>query len=181
MAWYEVVLTFLKDDRNLQAICFIHFVASVGQSCVLPILPIYIRSLGVSYSVVGLVLSGAGLARVLTDIPVGFVLDRIGRKPLLRFAMLLLATATLLPILGGGIVHLLFFQLVQGTGMAMLMITGLTFVGDISRRSERGSYVGYYFASDLLGVSIGSLAGGKLVEIGGVQAPFVSMLVLSAI
>jgi MFS family permease len=174
-------LSFLRNDRNLQVICLIDLVASIGQACTIPILPIYVRSFGVSYSIVGLVIAGAGISRFFIDIPVGFFFDRIGRKPFLRLSMLLLGTSTLLPIFSGGIAQLLIFQLLQGAGVSIMMIGVLTVVGDISPHNRRGSYVGYLFASDSLGVAIGAFAGGKLVEIGGFRIPFIAMLVFSII
>lgn len=173
-------LSFLRNDRNLLVICLIDFVASAGQACVTPILPIYVKSFDASYSIVGLIIAGSGISRLIVDVPVGFFFDRIGRKPFLRLSMFLMAVSTILPIFSGGIAQLFLFQLIQGAGMAIMMVGVLTVVGDISPKNLRGSYIGYLFASDSLGVAVGALSGGKLVEIGGFRSPFIAMLVLCA-
>ena len=172
-------LNFLKDDRQFQVICIIMFVGSLGQACTIPILPLYVRSFDVSYFVVGLVVAAGGVTRLVTDVPVGLVLDRIGRKPLLRLSMLLMTGSCLFPIFAQGILPLTLFQLIQGIGLGSLLITVLAVTGDICPPDKKGSYVGCLFASDSLGVAVGAFAGGKLVEIGGFQLPFVSMLLLS--
>jgi len=169
----------LIHDRKLLTICAIDLVAGIGQGCTIPIFPIYVRSFGVSYLVVGLVISGAGAFRLLADIPVGIVLDRLGRKSFLRLSIFFLTISTIFPILISGIWSLLIFQIIQGLGMGILMIAVLTVTSDISPTNSKGTYVGCLFAADSLSVALGAFMGGKLVEIGGFQTPFMAMLILS--
>ena len=172
-------LYYLKHDRRLLIISVIDLVAGIGQGCTLPIFPIYVRSYGVSYLIVGLVISGAGIIRLLVDVPVGFVLNRSCRKPFLRLSIFLLGVSTLFPIFAIGIWPLFLFQVIQGLGMGILMVSVLTVTSDISPLKGKGSYVGCLFAFDSLSVALGAFVGGKLVEVGNFQSPFIAMLLLS--
>lgn len=156
------------------------FFSSLGEAFTIPILPLYVKSFNVSYFVVGMVVSAAGFTRLVTDIPVGLVIDRIGRKPLLRLSILLMVVSCLFPIFAQSVWSLTLFQLIQGTGFGSLLITVLAITGDICPPDKKGSYVGILFASDSLGVAVGAVVGGKLVEIGGFLFPFISMLTLTA-
>ncbi|MDM7911971.1 MAG: MFS transporter, partial [Methanotrichaceae archaeon] len=56
------------------------FVAVLGFSLVAPIFPLYVIDLGASYTLLGIIVSIYGAVQLVTQIPIGRLSDRIGRK-----------------------------------------------------------------------------------------------------
>jgi len=55
----------------------------MGMGMVVPILPLYGRSFGVSTTLIGFLITSFGLARVITDLPAGIWLEKYGRRIIL--------------------------------------------------------------------------------------------------
>src|SRR5258707_2888958 len=74
---------------------------SFGQGMLLPTLPLYARSFGVSWTLVGVALAAEGIGTLLADLPAGMWITRYGRKPVMLAGTALLALANL----GNALVH----------------------------------------------------------------------------
>ena len=53
---------------------------AVGRGVLIPIMPLYVRSYDVSYGLVGLVLAAESAGTLLSDMPAGVLMRRIGHK-----------------------------------------------------------------------------------------------------
>jgi MFS family permease len=51
----------------------------------IPTLPLYARSLGVSFALVSLAVGASGLGTLLADLPAGVLLERLGRRPAMLY------------------------------------------------------------------------------------------------
>src|SRR5215472_548729 len=60
----------------------------------IPLTPVYAEHLGVSKGTIGVIFALYGIPLILFSAPLGILADRIGRTPVLRGAMALLALAT---------------------------------------------------------------------------------------
>ena len=76
--------------RTLLASQFILF---LGVGALLPALPLYAQSIGLSSSANGLVISAPALAMLVLNLPFGQAADRFGRKPLMVAGMAVMAAA----------------------------------------------------------------------------------------
>ena len=56
---------------------------SVGQGVLIPTLPLYAKSYGVSNTLVALAVAIFGLGTLAGDVPAGTLLERYGRKPIM--------------------------------------------------------------------------------------------------
>lgn len=73
---------------------------SFSQAVLVPTLPLYAQSFGVSLSQVSLAMAAAGFGTLLTDLPAGLLLERMGRRPMMLVGTGALALATLaIPLL----------------------------------------------------------------------------------
>ena len=151
----------------------------LGTGIIGPILPLYAETFGVSYSIVGLMISAFGFGRIITDMPAGSLSDRWGRKPLFLLGMVVYGASALMAAYAGDISHLILSRFFQGVGGALLTTTGMAIVSDIAGPNERGKYVSYYQASFFLGTMIGPAIGGYLTEVGGFRAPFFALAALA--
>ena len=62
----------------------------MGIGLVSPILPQYARTFGVNMTMIGMLITVFGIARMLVDIPAGRLTDKIGRRPVLIVGPLIL-------------------------------------------------------------------------------------------
>ena len=72
-----------NSRRALAAIIGVVFIDLVGFGIVIPILPFYVRSFGVSDAFIGLIAASYSLAQFLAAPTLGQLSDRIGRRPVL--------------------------------------------------------------------------------------------------
>lgn len=72
-----------RDVKVIGLVCFPHMLSHAYYLVLAPVFPVLKSALGVSYTELGLVMTIFGLVSGLGQTPVGFVVDRIGGRPLL--------------------------------------------------------------------------------------------------
>jgi len=163
-------------DRSLMSDVLSIYVPSffimLGMSIVSPILPIYARSFDVSYTLASLAISAYAFGRLLADVPVGVLADRMGRKPLMVWGTVLLTVMALANAFATNYWEFLAYRFLQGIGSAMWMTSRTTLLADILKPEERGRIMGYFQAFMLLGSSVGPTVGGFVAAAYGLAAPF---------
>jgi EmrB/QacA subfamily drug resistance transporter len=102
--------------------------------------------------------------------------DLYGRKPILIIGIsVFLAGSALcglagefgpLPLLGGGMVQLIFFRAVQGLGGGALFSSAFAIIADLFTPRERSKFAGLFGAVFGLSAVIGPLAGGLFSDMG---------------
>jgi MFS family permease len=119
------------DSRAaLPAFVAVVFLLWLGQYVFLPTLPQYLQDRTGSLSAVGLVLSMYGLWQALTRLPLGVLIDRVGRRRLFLIAGLLISGAgTLLLGYGRSLFALLAGRSLTGLAMAAWVPMVVVFSG----------------------------------------------------
>src|SRR5579862_5843871 len=56
---------------------------SLGQGIATPVIPIYAKSFGVSFEIAALVIILNGVGGLVATVPIGWAMDRFGRRPVL--------------------------------------------------------------------------------------------------
>jgi multidrug resistance protein len=169
----------LRGNAALLMVCVATGIIMLGQGVISPVLPLYARDFGVSAAMVGAAVSVFGLARLLLNLPTGFLSDRLGRRLLMVSGAVTVALGYLLCAVAGNIWHLLAYRFIAGAGSAMFMTAAITLVTDISTPENRGRMLSLYQGSLLAGVSVGPAVGGVTAELLGLRAPFVLVGVLA--
>src|SRR3546814_13565280 len=72
-----------SERRVLICMCVLVGVNQLGFGGIVPVLPLYAQSFGVSASAVGLTIAVYGLARFAVAVPSGYLSDLLGRRPTL--------------------------------------------------------------------------------------------------
>ncbi|XGI84649.1 MFS transporter [Halorutilales archaeon Cl-col2-1] len=119
-------------------------------------------------------------AQVLLQAPIGSVSDRIGRKPFIVAGLVLLVPSTLAQGLVTVPAQMIVARFVQGVAGAMVFAPALALAGDIARTGESGTQLSVLTMSFGLGIAIGPLSSGFLVDYGYVY-PFVFGSFLAAV
>ena len=89
------------------------FVSGTGIGSILPILPLYLRERGASYSLVGVIVAASLIAQAIGQWPAGWLADRFGRRETMVAGLLVAAATSLvfvLPLSIGWLVTLRFLQ-----------------------------------------------------------------------
>lgn len=158
--------------RDVLSIYVPAFFIMTGISIVSPILSIYARSFGVSYTLATLAVSIYAVGRLFTNLPVGILGDRIGRRPVLLGGALIITVSAFLCATATNFWQLVMFRLLQGIGSSMWQTMRATILQDILQPEERGRILGYFQTFMLIGSSAGPTIGGLAAATWGLQAPF---------
>ncbi len=105
-------------------------------------------------------------------LPFGRLADIVGRKLIFLIGMLLYALTTVLCAVSPGVVFLLIARVFQGVASAMLFGTSVAIVTSVFEPYERGRALGINVAATYLGLSLGPVAGGALVQYAGWRSVF---------
>jgi DHA1 family multidrug resistance protein-like MFS transporter len=152
--------------------CVLVGVNQIGFGAMVPALPLYAQSFGVSASAVGLAVAVYGFARFAIIMPGGQLSDRFGRRPMLAIGGLLSAAGSLWCAEAHSFIEFNVARLVAGAGAGIILNTGQIVLADISSPNRRGRNIATYQAAFLLGLSIGPFPGGLLAGAYGLAAPF---------
>jgi len=144
----------------------------MGIGLVSPILPQYARTFGVNITMVGLLITVFGIARMAVDIPAGRWAERIGRRPILVAGPVVLAVGSAACGLAGSYWQLLLFRMIQGAGSAMYTTAAMIMLADISTAANRGRVMSLYLGSILVGAGLGPVLGGFVGQYFGLRTPF---------
>lgn len=145
---------------------------AMGQGLLLATLPIYADSLGVGLTVVSVIASAAAIGTLVTDVPAGAVLHRIGlrRSMLIGSALVVLGTLSLaLPLSPTMIVAVRLFA---GVGTAMWGLSRHAFITQNADPASRGRSIAMFGGINRIGVFGGPAIGGILATAASTSATF---------
>ncbi len=155
------------------------FVTVLGFSLVAPIFPLYAMDLGASYTLLGLIVSIYGAVQLITQIPIGRLSDRTGRKWLIILGLISFTTMPPLYIYATNAYALLPIRIIGGAGASAVWPLAMALI--IERAERKGSAMGWYNASFYSALAFGPLIGGGLYDLFGLKAPFYFWALLGAI
>jgi MFS transporter, DHA1 family, multidrug resistance protein len=152
--------------------CAIIAVTQLGFGAIVPVLPLYAKSFGVSVSAIGFTIAIYGLARFVTAIPCGRLSDFLGRRPTLALGGLISGLGNIWCALASQYPEFLVARFVSGAGASMVLTMGSVILADISPPERRGRMMATYQGVFLFSFGIGPFPGGLLAEHFGLAAPF---------
>ena len=152
-----------------------------GNGLIVPILPIYGETFSSSATLVGMLITIFGVARLAANYPTGLVYGRVGPGPLMGFGNGLLLAGAIGAALATDLYFLLFCRLVQGFGSGIFLTAMGVVVARQSRAGSRGRFMALYQAAIFVGAGLGPAAGGFIAQGLGLSAPFWAYAVVSAL
>ena len=144
----------------------------LGVSIISPVLPQYALSFSVPVALVGWAISAFALARVVIDIPAGFLADRFGRKKIMILGLVFIILSATGAGLADTYAWLIFARVVGGIGSALYMTSATTWVAQVSAGKSRGRYMSLYTGIVFTGTAFGPTVGGYTAAHFGLSAPF---------
>jgi MFS family permease len=150
------------DDRSsglIRTLTLTVFLQWMGATAIVPMLPLYIRHLGGSDGLAGVVMASFFAAGVLSQYPIGRLADRVGRRPVLIGGLMTYAVASfsfLLPIIAWEAVGL---RALQGMGAGAATVASLAMISSSVSPGRRGRAFAAIYAGELGGMAVGPLVG----------------------
>ena len=169
------------ERRVLFWMCVLIAVNQLGFGSIIPVVPLYAQSFGVSQFAIGITVSVYGLARFAVAIPTGQIADGLGRRPALAIGGMVSAAGNAWCAVATSYEELVIARFVAGAGGGMVLTGGLIVLADITTPERRGRTMAIYWGTFLFAVGIGPLPGGWLAERFGLAAPFAAFAVAAVV
>ena len=161
-----------RVDTTVLPVAAVAIAVALGFGLVVPVLPLFVRSFGVSPTDAGLVVSVFSLVRLLFDVPAGRIVDRIGPAPAMAAGTGLVGVSSLLVAFAPSFEWLVVLRGAGGVGSALFSASLTAYVLARVPPERVGSAMGTVSAAFMLGSifgpTVGGLASGEL----GLRAPF---------
>jgi len=162
----------IVSSYQLLTLYFPAFILALGYSIATPAIPIFAKSFDTSFAIASLVIVAHALGGLVAAVPTGFLVDRLGRRPMLFAGPILMAASSGLTALAGTFPELLVYRFLGGAAMEMWRQARLAMIADVSKSRQRGrqmsGMVGTEGAAKLMGPAIGGILAGW-----SIRMPFV--------
>ncbi len=137
-----------NEVRSAASMAGIYALRMLGLFMILPVFALYAEKLdGATPALAGLAIGIYGMTQALLQIPFGLVSDKIGRKPVIVFGLLIFAAGSALAASADTIAMVIVGRALQGSGAIAAAIMALT--ADLVREEHRVK------AMAMIGMSIG--------------------------
>jgi MFS family permease len=135
------------------------FVLSLGYSIATPAVPVFAKSFDTGFAVASLVIVVHALGGLIAAVPTGFLVDHLGRRPMLFAGPVLMAASSALTAAAQSFPELLLYRFLGGGAMEMWRQARLAMIADVSKSRQRGrqmsGMVGTEGAAKLMGPAVG--------------------------
>ncbi|WP_299190674.1 multidrug effflux MFS transporter [uncultured Litoreibacter sp.] len=150
-------------------------VSAMNMSIFLPSLPAMTREFGTSYGVMQLSVSLYLACTALTQLFVGPISDKFGRRPVILAAIAIFVLATIGCMTATSIEVFLIFRMVQAT-VAVAMVVSRAIVRDMFSQEQSAAMIGYVTMGMSLVPMFAPAIGGLLDEAFGWRATFLFLI-----
>lgn len=161
--------------------CVLIAVNQIGFGSVVPVLPLYAETYGVSEFAVGLTIAIYGLARFIANVPAGRLADLRGRRATLAAGGIITVVGNLLTAVAPNYELFLGARFLSGLGAAAVLTGGQLVVNDIASTQNRGRLMSIYQGVFGFAVGIGPIPGGFLADRFGLELPFIAYAALAGV
>jgi MFS transporter, DHA1 family, multidrug resistance protein len=169
---WKRLLESLRRNRILASLCVTTFFIMIGQGIISPVMPLYVKSFGISVTLVGVAIGMFGFARLVANVPIGYVAQRYGKRVLLVGGPVVSATAALLMAFASTYPELIAYRFLAGLGSAMYVTGSVIYIANVADTHNRARYLSMQEGSIVFGGSVGPVLGGLTADQWGLRAPF---------
>lgn len=151
--------------KQLFTLYFNIFLIFLGIGLVIPVLPVYLKDLGLNGSDLGILVASFALAQMIISPFGGGLADKLGKKLIICIGLVLFSISEFMFAVGHSFTILVISRVLGGfsAGMVMPGVTGL--IADISPSQDKAKNFGYMSAIINSGFILGPGFGGFLAEV----------------
>jgi MFS family permease len=137
-----------------------------------PLLPDIRNDFGVSIATAGIIVGAFGLARLLIDLPAGFVSDRIGHRRISVAALVLLLASSLVGLNASSVGLLILARVGSGFAVGILATVILSSLSATATPTNRGKVMSLFHVANNVGIAAYPLVGGLVGALIGWRVTF---------
>ena len=157
--------------REVSVLAAIAFCVALGFGIVIPAIPLFARTFGVSAFAASAVISVFAAMRLVSSPPAGWLVNRFGARIIMSTGLAIVAVSSLFAGLATDYGQLLVLRGIGGTGSAMFTISATALLLRVTEPEYRGRASGLFQAGFLIGGVVGPAVGGLVIGI-SIRAPF---------
>lgn len=158
--------------RLLVAIYIPAALLAFSRGLLLPTLPLFADSFGISLSLVGLVLAAEALGMLLGDAPAGYLVNRLDPKVAMLTGVGIMTVAVFATGTATTVTLLLLSRIASGMGASLWNISRHAYLAHATVSHNRGRVMGLFAGVSRFGVFVGPVVGGAVAAAWGLRAPF---------
>jgi MFS family permease len=148
------------------------FLVIAATNIMTPLLPDVRNDFGVSIATAGVIVGSYGLARLVTDLPAGFVIDALGHRLVGAVGVVVLILASLVGLNASSVEMLVAARVGSGFAVALLTTVGLAALGASATTANRGKVMSFFHVANNTGIAFYPLLGGFVGAAFGWRATF---------
>ena len=148
------------------------FILAFCQGMLALLLPVYVIGLGLSYSLIGLVLAGYGIGTLIGDLPAGVIQDRIGNRLSMTIGICVMGLGMLALSQSERFVMLVLCGISIGAGASLWNVSRHAYLANNTLNSSRGRAISIFGGVNRIGMFAGPITGGYLSAEAGMQTAF---------
>lgn len=157
--------------REVKIVAAIAFFVALGFGIVIPTIPVFAKSFGVSAFFAVAVVSVFALMRLIGAPLAGSLMNRMGERKVLSAGLIIVAVSSAVAGLSQAYYQLLLLRGIGGLGSAMFTVSALALLLRTAGPANRGRAASAFQAGFLLGAIAGPAIGAIVVGI-SIRAPF---------
>lgn len=175
MGSFNLCMNYNKNIKLLYgAIFLLFFITSLIDIA----LPLYFREINFAMLKSGIIFATFHLVFSLSSYFTGVISDKIGKKSFIALAFGLNSLTGFLYLVANSFFHFLILHGIRGFSNT-LERSGLAFISDQIKSTERGKISGYYYGFRELGSAMAIILSGVLISLIGFRAIFISIGILA--
>lgn len=145
---------------------------ALGQSMVAPVIPGLTKSFGISVDAASLVFVAYSAGALVATFPAGYLMDKIGRRPVLLAGPLLTAVGSFMTPFSHTFIELLFWRFVVGAASQLWQQGRVLVIADTAPEDQRARQMQWMVGMSRTGQLFGPSVGGLLAAGFGLWIPF---------
>lgn len=157
--------------REVTVLAGVAFCVALGFGIVVPAIPLFARTFGVSALLASAVISVFAAMRLISSPAAGWLVNRVGERIVMSTGLLIVGLSSLAAGFSSDYVQLLVLRGVGGTGSAMFTISATALLLRVTPPEYRGRASGLFQAGFLIGGIVGPAVGGLVIGL-SIRAPF---------
>src|SRR5690606_31496136 len=150
----------MRQRELMLAVYLPTILLALGQGALLATLPLYAQELGVGYTMVSLISAAAAIGTLVTDVPAGALLHRIGLRRAMLVGCALVVVGTFSLALDPSPEAIVGMRILAGLGTALWGLSRHAFIAGAVPIERRGSAIAMFGGINRIGIFGGPALGG---------------------